>query len=96
MVKSSRHIANLLTRVTGDPLSARTVQSWSAAPGLVSARPCPGWVLYILENELQILAEEHSSNPSFDFFSVKTHQYLVLARINLKVPGENSLIVRGR
>ena len=56
--KSSRHISNLLTRVTGDPLSARTVQSWSASPELVSARPCPGWVLYILENELQILAEE--------------------------------------
>lgn len=69
--KSSRHIANLLTRVTGDPLSARTVQSWSAAPELVSARPCPGWVLYILENELQILAEERSSNPSFSIFGAK-------------------------
>ena len=61
--KSSRHIASLLTRVTGDPLSARTVQSWSASPELVSARPCPGWALYILENELQILAEEnHNEN----------------------------------
>ena len=69
--KSSRHIANLLTRVTGDPLSARTVQSWSAAPELVSARPCPGWVLYILENELQILAEEKSGNPTFGILGTK-------------------------
>ena len=58
--KTSRHIAVLLSRVTGDPLSARTVQSWGASPELVSARPCPGWALYILENELQILAEEKS------------------------------------
>ena len=58
--KTSRHIAILLTRVTGDSLSARTVQSWGASPELVSARPCPGWVLYILENELQILAEEQA------------------------------------
>jgi hypothetical protein len=56
--KKSRHIANLLSTVTGDPLSTRTVQSWGASPELVSARPCPGWVLYILENELQILAED--------------------------------------
>lgn len=69
--KSSRHIASLLTRVTGDPLSARTVQSWSAAPELVSARPCPGWVLYILENELQILAEESHSENFFKFPHVK-------------------------
>ena len=46
--KTSRHIAVLLSRVTGDTLSARTVQSWGASPELVSARPCPGWVLYIL------------------------------------------------
>jgi hypothetical protein len=57
--KTSRHIAILLARVTGDRLSARTVQSWSASPLLVSARPCPGWVLYILETELQIIAEEN-------------------------------------
>ncbi len=56
--KTSRHIAMLLARVTGDPLSARTVQSWSASSDLVSARPCPGWALYILETELQIIAEE--------------------------------------
>ncbi len=67
--KSSRHIASLLTRVTGDPLSARTVQSWSASPELVSARPCPGWALYILENELQILAEENHNNQLLKFFS---------------------------
>ena len=60
--KSSRHIALLLARVTGDPLSARTVQSWSASSELVSARPCPGWALYILETELQILAEENQLN----------------------------------
>ena len=60
--KSSRHIALLLARVTGDPLSARTVQSWSASPELVSARPCPGWALYILETELQIIAEENQLN----------------------------------
>lgn len=65
--KSSRHIANLITRVTGDSLSARTVQSWSAAPELVSARPCPGWVLYILENELQILAEENHNGNLFNY-----------------------------
>lgn len=63
--KSCRHIANLLTRVTGDPLSARTVQSWSASSELVSSRPCPGWVLYILENELQIIAEENKDNISY-------------------------------
>ncbi len=66
--KSSRHIAILLTRVTGDSLSARTVQSWRASPELVSARPCPGWVLYILESELQILAEESHNNPAFQYF----------------------------
>lgn len=63
--KTPRHIAILLARVTGDRLSARTVQSWSASPELVSARPCPGWVLYILENELQIIAEESSLASSF-------------------------------
>ena len=63
--KTSRHIAVLLARVTGDRLSARTVQSWSASPELVSARPCPGWVLYILENELQIIAEESRLASSF-------------------------------
>ena len=57
--KSSRHIAILIARVTGERLSARTVQSWSASPHLVSARPCPGWVLYILETELQIIEEEN-------------------------------------
>jgi hypothetical protein len=62
--KSCRHIANMLTRVTGDPLSARTVQSWSASPDLVSSRPCPGWVLYILENELQIIEEESKETLS--------------------------------
>ena len=60
--KTSRHVAALLARVTGDPLSARTVQSWSASPDLVSARPCPGWALYILETELQIIAEENLMN----------------------------------
>ena len=69
--KSSRHVASLLTRVTGDPLSARTVQSWSASPELVSARPCPGWVLYILENEMQILAEESHSEKYYSFPNVK-------------------------
>lgn len=64
--KTSRHIAALLERVTGDPLSARTVQSWGASPELVSARPCPGWALYILETELQIIAEESLMNHSFN------------------------------
>ena len=63
--KSSRHIALLLARVTGDPLSARTVQSWSASSELVSARPCPGWALYILETELQIIAEENQLNTQY-------------------------------
>ena len=68
--KTSRHIAILLARVTGDPLSARTVQSWSASPELVSARPCPGWALYILENELQIIAEENHLGTSFHLGSM--------------------------
>ena len=63
--KTSRHIAMLLARVTGDRLSARTVQSWSASPDLVSARPCPGWALYILETELQIIAEENLMNERY-------------------------------
>jgi len=63
--KTSRHIAILLARVTGDSLSARTVQSWSASSELVSARPCPGWALYILEMELQIIAEENLIDTSF-------------------------------
>tara|TARA_R110002096_G_scaffold156517_1_gene321138 strand:- start:1512 stop:1760 length:249 start_codon:yes stop_codon:yes gene_type:complete len=63
--KTSRHIAILLARVTGDRLSARTVQSWSASPNLVSARPCPGWALYILETELQIIAEENLMNRKY-------------------------------
>ncbi len=63
--KSSRHIAILLAQVTGDRLSARTVQSWGASPHLVSARPCPGWALYILETELQILAEESLINKPY-------------------------------
>lgn len=69
--KSCRHIASLLTRVTGDPLSARTVQSWSASSDLVSSRPCPGWVLYILETELQILEEESQDNISLPMFISK-------------------------
>lgn len=69
--KTSRHIANLLSTVTGDPLSARTVQSWGASPDLVSARPCPGWVLYILENELQILAEEKKYEMSLQLAEFK-------------------------
>ena len=63
--KTSRHIAILLARVTGDSLSARTVQSWSASYELVSARPCPGWALYILDMELQIIAEENLIDSSF-------------------------------
>ncbi len=63
--KTSRHIAILLARVTGDRLSARTVQSWSASPHLVSARPCPGWALYILETELQIIAEENLMDRNY-------------------------------
>ena len=61
--KPSNKVATLIATVTGDHLSTRTVQSWSASPGLVRARPCPGWALYILENELQILAEEKSVTP---------------------------------
>ena len=60
--KSSRHIAMLLERVTGDHLSARTFQSCSASTELVSVRPCSGSALYILETELQIIAEENLSN----------------------------------
>jgi hypothetical protein len=44
--KTPKNIAALLSRVTADHLSARTVQSWSAASELISARPCPGWALY--------------------------------------------------
>ena len=69
--KSSRHIAKLLTSVTGDHLSARTVQSWSAPSDLVSSRPCPGWVLYILENELQLIAEENCNVMPLSFGSTK-------------------------
>ena len=71
--KTSRHVAALLARVTGDPLSARTVQSWSASPELVSARPCPGWALYILETELQIIAEESLMNNSFTYSDMKNN-----------------------
>ena len=60
--KPSNKVAALIGTVTGDRLSTRTVQSWRAAPGLVSARPCPGWALYILENELQVLAEEEEED----------------------------------
>ena len=56
--KSSRYVAELLATVTGDQLSARTVQSWCAPKDLVSARPCPGWALYILEAEFELKAEE--------------------------------------
>ena len=69
--KTSRHVAALLARVTGDPLSARTVQSWSASPELVSARPCPGWALYILETELQIIAEENLMSNSYKLAQLK-------------------------
>lgn len=69
--KSCRHIANMLTRVTGDPLSARTVQSWSASPDLISSRPCPGWVLYILENELLIIEEESQDAMSLPMYASK-------------------------
>ena len=58
---SSKTIAELLATVTGDRLSARTVQSWCAPVGLVSARPCPGWAIYILEAEFELRAEEESS-----------------------------------
>ena len=60
--KPSNKVATLIGTVTGDHLSTRTVRSWSASPGLVSARPCPGWALYILENELQMLEEEEDED----------------------------------
>ncbi len=63
--KNSRHIAALLSRVTGDHLSARTVQSWSAASELTSARPCPGWALYILECEFELMAEESRASAVY-------------------------------
>lgn len=62
MKKNPKHIAALLSRVTGDHLSARTVQSWSAASELISARPCPGWALYILECEFELMAEENRNS----------------------------------
>ncbi|MDW3094329.1 MAG: hypothetical protein R8G33_01520 [Gammaproteobacteria bacterium] len=71
--KTSRHIAILLARVTGDPLSTRTVQSWSASPDLVSARPCPGWALYILESELQIIAEESLMDSTLRYNNVQNN-----------------------
>ena len=71
--KTSRHIAMLLARVTGDPLSARTVQSWSASSDLVSARPCPGWALYILETELQIIAEESLMESTHRYNNVQSN-----------------------
>jgi len=57
-----KHIAALLSRVTGDHLPARTAQSWSAASELISARPCPGWALYILECEFELMAEENRNS----------------------------------
>lgn len=71
--KTSSHVASLLARVTGDPLSARTVQSWGASPELVSARPCPGWALYILESELQIIAEENLMNSAYRVPQIQKH-----------------------
>ena len=64
--KNSRHIAALLSRVTGDHLSARTVQSWSASSELTSARPCPGWALYILECEFELMAEERRAGAVYN------------------------------
>lgn len=60
--KNPKHIAALLSRVTGDHLSASTVQSWSAGSELISARPCPGWALYILECEFELMAEENRNS----------------------------------
>ena len=63
--KTPKHIAALLSRVTGDHLSARTVQSWSAASDLISARPCPGWALYILECEFGLMADENRNSTLY-------------------------------
>jgi len=63
--KNPKHIAALLSRVTGDHLSARTVQSWCAASDLISARPCPGWALYILECEFELMAEENRNSTLY-------------------------------
>ena len=65
MKKKPKHIAALLSRVTGDHLSARTVQSWSAASDLISARPCPGWALYIVECEFELMAEENRNSTLY-------------------------------
>ena len=66
--KNPKHIAALLSRVTGYHLSARTVQSWSAASKLISARPSPDWALYILECEFELMAEE---NPNSNLYQVR-------------------------
>jgi len=63
--KKPKHIAALFSRVTGDHLSARTVQSWSAASDLISARPCPGWALYILDCEFELMAEENRNSTLY-------------------------------
>lgn len=46
---SDRAIANRLSEVTGDSVSVHAVRSWLANPKRQYARPCPGWVIVLLD-----------------------------------------------
>lgn len=45
---SQREAAELITTYTHRPCSLRTVRSWLAPKGKMSARPCPEWALEAL------------------------------------------------
>lgn len=52
---TQREAAEILSRATGDTVSLRTVQSWVNERGSAHARRCPGWAIYCLRRELQVL-----------------------------------------
>ncbi len=42
-------VAQFLSEQTRRPCALRTVQAWEASEDKVSARPCPGWAIDLLE-----------------------------------------------
>jgi hypothetical protein len=42
-------LAELIAKKTNRPCALRTAHAWEADPSIMSSRPCPDWVIEILE-----------------------------------------------
>lgn len=46
-----QQLADELTHLTGDRVSVHAVRAWLADPARLYSRPCPGWVLVVLDSD---------------------------------------------